>query len=167
MGERERMEPMARNPYSAPGAAVQDPPHRPEPRPAEVTRACGILWAVWVASFLTLHPAVSGEWWLVPEAEGPDAEAGVVFIVAMVALFAGAFAVLVWLTGRGHNWARWALLLYVIGTTTLGAVDFPRSLAETPAAAGIDAMLALAEAWALVLLFSKSAGPWFTVGNTL
>ena len=151
---------MAHNPYSAPGSTVQDPPSQVMPRPAEVTRACRILWSVMLASILSLHPAIRGEWWVIPESEGAGAIASSA-LIAVTVLSGIVYGVLLWLTGRGHNWARWTVLVFVVVSTLFAATDFSRSLSETPAAAVMDLFFTLAELWAFRLLFFGPAAQWY------
>jgi hypothetical protein len=130
------------------------------PRPAEVTRACQILWVVMLASILSLHPALRGEWWVVPESEGAEA-IGSAALIGVTALSGIIYGVVLWLTGRGHNWARWALLVFVVVSTVFAAGEFPRSLSETPAAAVMDVFFTVAELWAFRLLFFGPAAQWY------
>jgi hypothetical protein len=148
---------MAHNPYNAPSSTVQDPPFPIVPRPPEVTRACRILWAIFVLSFVTLHPAIRGRWWVIPNAE----DIAPAFMISVSIVFAVVYAVLVWLTGRRRNWARWALLVFVVVTTLIAAGDLPRSFSETPIAAVADVCFTLAEVWAFRLIFSGRGAEWF------
>jgi hypothetical protein len=146
---------MPHNPYSAPSSTVQDPPAAP--RPPEATRALQILWVTFVITFVTMLPAIRGEWWVVPDAEEGDG----IFVILVTGLFAAVYGVLIWLTGRRRNWARWALLVFIAGTTALAAPDLPRTFAETPAAAIADVCIALAELWAFRLLLFGPGAEWF------
>jgi hypothetical protein len=112
-----------------------------------------------VVSLLSLHPSIRGQWWAIPDGEASDAIriAGIV----MAAVFMIIYVALVLLIGRRHGWARWALLVYVISTTLIGASDFPRSVSQTPAAAFIDVLTTLAELWAFYLLFFGPGAQWF------
>jgi hypothetical protein len=148
---------MGNNPYGAPASAVAAPP---APRPPEVTRAIRILWAVFVVSFVTLHPAIRGEWWVHPE----DAELGgaaLVIGIFLIVFFSAVYAALVWLTALGHNWARWMFLVLAVLTTLIAATDWTRSIAETPAGFVSDVLMTLAEVWALRLLFFGPGAQWF------
>ena len=148
-------------------------------RPRQVALACRILWIVFFLSFVTLHPDIRGEWWLFPAEEtsdevsaaevSPEAEEGMALLesawpaimIGTTLLFAGAYALLVWTTGKGHNWARWTLLAFILGTTALAMQDWERSYAETPLALVADLCFTAAEAWALSLLFFGPGAAWF------
>ncbi len=154
---------MAHNPYRAPESAVHDVASAARPRP--VALACRILWVVLVLSLITLHPEIRGEWWIfspgdqtsneaVPESEAllQDLERmWPALIVGLTVVFAALYGFLVWTTGKGHNWARWLLLAFVLGTTAMAAPDYGRSLEETPLAFAADICLTTGEVWAFWL----------------
>lgn len=153
---------MAQNPYEAPEAHVADPVVVTAPRPSEVALACRILWIVFVLGFLTMLPAIRGEWWLVYSTGSDDGEAGLVAGLVMAVIFGGLFATFVWYTGRGRNWARWALLAYLIFGWIVLVTDFPRSISTTPVAAFLDLVMAVVEVWACRLLFRGPGAAWFS-----
>ena len=76
-------------------------------------------------------------------------------------LFSGFYMGLTFLIGRRHGWARWAMLGFLVLGWVIQGVDFQRSLAETPAAAFADLLMAGAELWACCLLYSARASAWF------
>jgi hypothetical protein len=130
--------------------------------PYEVTRALQLLWAVLAISVVTLHPSVRGEWWL--GSDGVDAallDAALVGGLIVAGLFSGFYMGLVFLIGRRHGWARWAMLVFLVLGWVIQGADLQRSLAETPAAAFADLLMAGAEVWACRLLFSAPAAAWF------
>ena len=158
---------MDHNPYKPPEATVAD--RASSPRPPQVARACWILWAMLIIGLISLHPSIRGEWWTSPggvesvEAEA-GAAAGVVLAigVALGILLTLAFAGLLVLVGRRHNWARWTLLVYLVLGWVLLALDLPTAVNEAPPAAiVIDLLSAAAEAWAVDLLFADPAAQWF------
>lgn len=127
-----------------------------------------------VVSLLSLHPDIRGEWWVLSLGEQTDgqipgseslmedlARVWPVFIVGLTVVFSSIYAFLVWTTGKGHNWARWLLLAFILGTEALGLSDYSRSLAETPLALATDICVLAAEIWALWLLFSGTGAAWF------
>src|SRR5918992_3190571 len=139
---------MAHDPYRTPGSRVEDPPIQVRPRPPRVTLACWILWTAMAINFATLHPWIRGEWWDVQDPGRP-----VYLVVAHTGtafLFYGAFVVFI---NRGHNWARWGMLVFQAGTALSVANSFVYSLSVAPLAATIDALTTLAEFLALYLLF--------------
>jgi hypothetical protein len=151
---------MADDLYSAPRAVVQDPALDAAPRPREVTYACAILWVVFFLNLLSLHPEFRGDWWAAPESDPVDGTDYISYF-AVMALFEGIDALLIWLISRRHNWARWTLLILALVTTVVLAFDLPESFSETPAAAIADVLLILAEFWALRLLFFGAGTEWF------
>ena len=105
-----------------------------------------------------MHPAISGEWWVMPDSMDSD------LVAMMIAIAVASFAVyvcLVWLVGRRHNWARWTLLAVVAISTLFSMFDFQNSLAETPLAAGASLLFTLLEIWAFSLLFFGPGARWF------
>jgi hypothetical protein len=132
------------------------------PRPAQVVLACRILWVTLALSAMTLHPTIRGEWW----AEGVEGDPGLASAALIGGLFLAVvflalFGVLLYLTGRRENWARWTMLgLLAFGWLT-GLYDLSRSFSETPAAAVTDMLIATAEFWASYLLFLSPGAAWF------
>lgn len=153
---------MAQNPYEAPEAHVADPVVAMAPRPPEVALACRILWIVFVLGFLTMLPSIRGEWWMLYASESGGAGAGLVAGLMMASIFGAIFATFVWFTGRGRNWARWALLAYLIFGWIVLVIDFPRSISITPVAAFLDLIIAVVEVWPCRLLFRGPGAAWFS-----
>lgn len=151
---------MEHNPYKAPDATVDDRPGPVPPRPKEITRACQIFWVVIVVSLLALHPSISGEWWGIPDVE-EFRGIGMIGVIAISAVSTAIFVVLVWLVGRRHNWARWALLTYLLFGWFVLVTDLLRSMSETPLAALINVLMVLGEIWAFYLLFFGPGAQWF------
>lgn len=152
---------MAQNPYEPPEAPVADPVAANVPRPPEVALACRILWIVFVLGFVTLLPSIRGEWWMSPGLSGDDAS-GLAAGLVMALILSALFAYFVWWISRGRNWARWALLAYLIFGLLVMVADFPRSISETPIAAVLDVVMAIAEVWACHLLFRGPGAAWFS-----
>ena len=156
---------MDHNPYKPPDAIVADRASRP--RPPQVTRACRILWAMLILGLVSLHPAIRGEWWTSPEGVESGEAGGAPDVVLAIGVALGvlltvAFAGLLVLVGRRHNWARWTLLVYLVLGWVLLALDVPTAVNETPPVAiAIDLLSAAAEAWAGFLLFADPAAQWF------
>jgi hypothetical protein len=117
---------------------------------------------VFILSLLTLHPSVRGDWWL----GGEEVEAGfedtaLVIGIMVAGLFSGLYMGFVVLIGRRHNWARWAMAVFLLIGWIMLAVDLPTSIGETPAGAVADLLRAGAEGWAGCLLFTEAAARWF------
>src|SRR5688572_1333499 len=151
--------------YRAPATAVgaTEAAQDSAPRPREVTRALQLLWTVFILSVVTLHPSVRGDWWL----GGEEVEAGfedtaLVIGIVVAGLFSGLYMGFVVLMGRRHNWARWAMAVFLVIGWAMLAVDLPTSLAETPAAAVADLVMAGAELGAGYLLFTEASTAWFS-----
>jgi hypothetical protein len=150
--------------YKAPAAAVggREAAQDALPRPYEVARALQLLWAVFAIGLVTLHPSVRGDWWLGSEGVEPALEdAALVGGLIVAGLFSGFYIGLVFLIGRRHAWARWAMLGFLALGWVIQGMDLPRSLSETPAAAFADLLMAGAELWACRLLYSAPAAAWF------
>ena len=155
---------MADERYKAPGAPIgaREAAQDSVPRPREVTRALQLLWTVFILSLLTLHPSVRGDWWL----GGEEVEAGfedtaLVIGIVVAGLFSGLYMGFVVLIGRRHNWARWAMAVFLVIGWIMLAVDLPTSIGETPAGAVADLLMAGAEGWAGYLLFTEASARWF------
>jgi hypothetical protein len=155
---------MAQDPYKAPAAPVgkREATEDAAPRPPQVTLACRILWVTLVLGAATMHPSVRGEWW----AEGAEGDAGLADAALIGGLFLAVvflaiFAVLLFLTGRRENWARWTMLGLLAFGWLMGLYDLPRSFAATPGAALTDMLIAAAELWASYLLFLSPGAAWF------
>ena len=151
---------MAQNPYEAPEAQLADPIPAEVPRPAEVARACRILWISLAVSVVTLLPSIRGQWWVPQSGEDVPGVAAVSIGFALVMFVLSAW--LIAKTGRGLNWARWTLLVFFAFGWLFLLTDFPRSITETPLAALADTLICAAEAWACLLLFRNPGAAWFT-----
>jgi hypothetical protein len=155
---------VAHDPYKAPSAPVgdQEAAEDAAPAPEQVRLACRILWVTLLLSAATLHPSVRGEWWLEGAEGTPEvADAMLVGGLVMSAVFFGFVALVVFLTRRGHYWARWILLALLAFGWLMGLYDLPRSLGETPGAALADLLITAAEVWACYLLFLSPGATWF------
>jgi len=155
------------DPYKPPAARVEDKGEEEElaGRPAEVTRACSILWVAIALGVIALHPAIRGEWWAdLGDSDGDERNLVPIVIfgaIAVTALMFLACGVLTYLIGRRNNVARWIMLaLLALGwLVTLG--EFAESMDETPAAALADVLIMAAELWACYLLFLSPGAAWF------
>ena len=151
---------MERSPYEPPSATLKDQPDIAPPKPAQITLAVRILWAGLFAGLVGLLPWFRGNWWLNSDGTTPAA-AGLAVAIVLTVIFVVIFVALLLLIGRRHNWARWVLLAYVLLGWIVQAVDFPKTISETPLAAGIDFLIAISEFWACYLLFLSSGAKWF------
>jgi hypothetical protein len=156
---------MAQNPYEAPSAAVDDPAVAMAPRPPQVTLAIRILWITFGVSLITMHPSIRGDWWNMPGTASATESGLMAGVVVASLIFSAIGATLIWLTGRGRNWARWALLALLIIGWLVTISDFSRSIVETPIAAIADVLIAAAELWACYLLFQGAGAAWFSRGK--
>ena len=158
---------MERNPYRAPTAAVRDLESAAAPPPRQVRLACWMFWVLLAVDMASLHPAIRGEWWSIGEleVEEDDPEELVTAFTAVVVfstvVFSLIYAALVVLIARRHNWARWAMLGFVVFGAIVVGFELDQSLAETPTAAAIDLLTLPAEAFALYLLFFGPGAAWF------
>jgi len=89
------------------------------------------------------------------------ADAALIGGLFLAVVFFAIFAVLLFLTGRRENWARWTMLGLLAFGWLMGLYDLPRSFAETPGAALADMLIAAAELWASYLLFLSPGAAWF------
>lgn len=144
---------MSENPYTPPGAPVNDPREDvpPVPRPREVVIAVRLLWVSLIAGI----PVSIRDF-----QDGPPADDGGFLLMFTFALYAISVLMIVFI-GRGRNWARIALLVFNI----LNLLSFLLAFAElrkypTGEFAILLIVLGLDLA-ALYLLYTRAGSPWF------
>jgi hypothetical protein len=144
---------MDRNPYSPPGAAVQDPIDRRSvrPRPAQIALAVRLLWVEFAVSVIQ---AVCD--WAI--SRDPLFRA-IVVVVSCVTLPLEAWVIQqIW---RGRNWARWV----AVATVILSLLMWWDGLGSTSDDARVSNILGAVElgldALALYFLFGKTGRHWF------
>lgn len=147
---------MDRNPYAPPSAEVADPaPQAPDTRPASVTTAVRIFWAIVVATVIggvayrSRVPGTMPLW---------------VFIVLALALITAVNGFFIVKIARGRNWARIVYLAILIMGYANYAFDWKRNVEMMQASrvyAVVTIACALANVWAFTLLFLPAANAWF------
>jgi hypothetical protein len=146
---------MTPNPYAPPGAEVADPVLPRSSAPPSVRNACLLIFASLALGLLTLLPDVR-----LPAPDEPAVPMAV--IVGLVVVFGGLtvwFAILVL---RGRNWARWAMLVYLMLGWLLVGAELDSEMARAPMAAIIDTFCMAIEMVACGLLFFGAGGRWFS-----
>jgi hypothetical protein len=146
---------MTPNPYAPPGAEVADPVHgRPSPPPS-VRNACLLILASLALGLVTLLPDVR-----LPAPDESAIPLGVV--LGIVVVFGGLTVWFAIQTLRGRNWARWAMLFYLMLGWLLVGSELDSEMARAPMAAIIDTVCIAMELVACGLLFFGTGGRWFS-----
>jgi hypothetical protein len=148
------------NPYQPPNATVEGAPSPRASRPPLIALACKILWINLAVGLASLLPVVRGYWWVDPEGKVPVAVSLGIGLV-LIAIFGGLYVLLVHLTGRRHNWARWALLAFLAFGWYMNLGEIAETAVKTPFAALVDVGSFFAEATACCLLFVSRDAAWF------
>jgi len=146
---------MSSNPYQPPGAEVADAPDSSPPRPRSVHLACQLVLASFALGLVTLVPGVD-----VTRPDDPAVHWAVTLVVVLV--FG---AITVWLTYATHqrrNWARWALLGYLIFGWFLSAGELPSDLERAPLVGLLGVGAAVIELVAVWFLFTGAGAKWFS-----
>ena len=141
---------MPSNPYQPPGAEVADAPQVLAPRPPTVRLACQLVLAAFALGLVTLLPGVD-----VPRPE--DAALPGVF----VAIFGVITLWLTYATYQGRNWARWALLAYLILGWFLVSGELVSDFERAPLVGSLNLAAVVMELAAVWLLFAGAGAKWF------
>ena len=144
------------NPYQPPQARVADAAELARgPRPPAVRRALIAFWIGWVLSFLTLIPGVREGFW-----DDPEVPVAVPLVMAMLL---GTFSAwIIVMVGRGRNWARWTLVVYIALTYVLVALDPAGWEKQGPLALGVDAVTLVLDLYGCYLILTGESARWFT-----
>lgn len=147
------------DPFRAPTAQVadRDIARNQSPRPASITLACRLLWATIVVGLLSLIPGVRHGLW----DDYVNSPVAVLLILGIIALMTGIEIWLIRLVARRHDWARWALLVYLFAGWLMTFSDFSGSIEQGMAAVLIDLGTGIAEVIAVGLLFLSRGRSWF------
>jgi hypothetical protein len=116
--------------------------------------ACQLILGSLVFGLLTLVPAIHG----VRPDEAPTPIEG---MLLSIVVFGGLTVWLALLTYRGLNWARWALLAYLILGWWMGAEDMTQDFIHSPLAGMINLACMGMEVVAAGLLFVGRGARWF------
>jgi len=136
-----------------PGPGTQTPP--------AIARACRLLLLSMALGIVTLAPSISGHWWTSPDSSVPDSIA-LAFNLSFASVELALYALLIYLTYTRRNWARWALLVFLMFGWVLLVKDFPLLQADTPMAALWNAASMSVELLACYLLFFSRDAAWFS-----
>ena len=140
------------NPYAPPGTEVADPAAAQAP-PA-VRRACILFLTSLALGLVTLLPGVR-------PAPAEDAAVPAAFTFFVVLFFGGLTVWLTWKLYRGRNWARWAMLAYVLFGWWMGTSELTDDFLASPVAGMIDIVCIAIEAVACWSLFFGAAAGWY------
>jgi len=119
--------------------------------PAKVALSIKLFYSIICIGIIRAIIVVVRHW----EVRTPD------FFILIKSLFFGVSIFLVFFTGKGRNWARWALVVIMAISIPLTILPMFSSLAHNP----IPNLLGLVQAflfiWALALLFHTTSTAWF------
>jgi hypothetical protein len=136
-------------------AAQVDQPRADRSRPGDIREACRLILGALAIGLIAFWPGL-GE---------PQPDPGVVATVVGVLLVVVFGGLTVWLTRKiwlGKNWARWAMLFYLLLGWVLTLADLNAEMARSPITAIISVVTAVMEVFACWLLFFGAGGRWFT-----
>ena len=90
----------------------------------------------------------------------PSAQAWIYVAVAII--LTGVYVLLIWLAARRRkSWPRYVLAVLFLLTLAAALVSLPTDLREHPLDVVVNALQCVAEAVALVLIFTGNARAWF------
>jgi hypothetical protein len=157
-------------PYPATGSAQEQQPERPTP-PRAVLTAVRLMYAgaalelvaviVAVVSTHSLQSTILGKHPGYTAAQLHDAEVARTVILIIGALIAiGLWLWMARANGRGHSWAR-VVSAVLFGINTLDLI-FSLGVARAPGNLIVGVVIWLVGLAAIVMLFRKESGPFFT-----
>jgi hypothetical protein len=154
---------VALDPYKPPAARVEDRGEEEDlaGRPAQVTQACYILVVALVVGLAVWLPDSLREFAKAADDEEDVGDALVYVWIAVTAIFALAYGILVYLVGRRSNVARWILLVILALGWMVTAGYFFTTLEESAIEAAAEVAVVAAELWACYLLFLGPGAAWF------
>ncbi len=130
-------------------------------KPSQVILATNLLWAsfaIWLLGFALNYLLTY------PEYLRSVSLGTLILLLALIALFFAFFAVLIYKTSNGHNWAR-ILLLLVVALNILD-IQFLMTLFGRQVMVGsLLGISLLLNIFALYLLFIGPGAAWFKMGH--
>jgi hypothetical protein len=151
---------MPPNLYQPPTAVVSDASSNAPPRPRSVRFACYLILASLALGFVALLPG-----WDTLRVGTEEGQAAIVW-----AVYAAFQAIALWLTYatyRRSNWARWALLAYLIFGWLLDAIESTPNFDEWTLASSVYVVVTVMHLAALWLLFTGPGAKWFNGQSTV
>lgn len=130
------------------------------PAPRSISWACKLLLLSLAFTVISLAPSISGRWWASPDPGVPDTMAflfGMSFVVVQLALL----ALLIYLTYTRRNWARWALLVFLMLGWVYLVQNFHSLQSSHPMEALWDAGGMILELLSCIILFFSRDAAWF------
>ncbi len=133
-------------------------------RPQKVSIAIKLLYAVVVLGVLmtvVVMPEILSN--VRTDSGQPPVEsstAAIFFTVFMVLIY-GFSCFLIYMTGKGHNWARITLLVLFVVYMLIYIPALVQRLEVAPGSAMVGLIINIGQAVALVLLFQKPSSEWF------
>jgi hypothetical protein len=89
------------------------------------------------------------------EVRSPD------FLIITKFISYGLSLYLIYLVGKGKNWARWLLVMIFVGCIPLTILPFFELISHNPVGVALGLAQLVLYATGLVLLFHRSSRPWF------
>jgi len=145
---------MPTNPYQPPSADLADPEAENPHPPVSVRRACQLILGSLALGLLTLMPGIR-------PVTSQDEAVPFAFTAAFALIFGG---LTVWLTVklyRRKNWARWAMLAYLLLGWLLAGSSLNDDFVQSPIAGIIDIVCIAMEAVACWYIFLGGGAHWY------
>lgn len=124
-------------------------------RPAKLNKALMIIWICFVITILQVL-------WDFPKMlkESPSSGASI-FVSFLIFTAIGFQALLIWLIGRGKNWARWVFLIWSVVSIAMSLKDLPTQIVTYPALLFFSAVVTVISLFGLAMLFQTGADEYF------
>ena len=132
-----------------------DAPDARPPRPKAVRHACGLVVAAFVLGLVTFFPGVH-----VRQPDDPNVSG--IYLLAIVVTFGAVLLSFTYATLQRRNWARWALLMYLINGWLLTARHISHDFDRTPLLGSLAVATTGMELLAVWLLFTGIGAKWFS-----
>jgi hypothetical protein len=130
------------------------------PVPRAIGNACRLIIGSLMLGIVSLLPGIR-----VPRPDDP--EIPLAFTLGSIVVFGGLTLWLALEVWRGKNWARWAMLAYLVLGWWLGAGEMGDDFLRSPLLGTLDAACVTIEAVACALLFFGAGGRWFSALDAL
>lgn len=146
------------NPFQTPNATVELAEFEP-PKPQAVVLAIRILWATMAIGLFSMLPGIRDGFW--NEFSGDNMEIMIGVVVVFTVLSIAIFVALMVYLGRRANWARWGMLAMMCFGWIVTVSQGSDLIDQGMLAVVIDLGVAIAEAYAMALLFFGTGAQWF------
>lgn len=116
------------------------------------------LLIIWICFFIMVAQVLLDMPMLLKES--PSSAASIFVTCLLIGTLAGQ-ALLIWLIGRGKNWARWVFLIWSVTGMALSLNDLPKQIVTRPWALGFSTVVSIIGFVGLAMLFQTGADEYF------